>query len=85
MGRKPYSLTLTAEDLSAIAWVGNRYGWSEALSSMGEGENELAEHEAWEILSAFEADTEGGHQFFPCLNPESELAGKLFALMDSVV
>lgn len=80
-----YSLTLTPEDVSTIAFVGHRYGWAEALSSLGEGENELAEHEAWEIVSAFESDTEGGHSFFPMLNHESELAGKLFALMDEII
>lgn len=85
MERKPYTLTLDASDLCTIGFIGHRYGWSEALSSLGEGNNALAEHEAWELLSAFESDTEGGHSFFPMLSHDSELAGKLFALMDEIV
>ena len=80
-----YTLELTQEDISTIAFVGYRYGWSESLSDLGEGTNELAEHEAWELLSAFESDTEGGHSFFPMLSHDSELAGKLFELMGEVV
>jgi len=80
-----YTLNLTSEDVSTIAWVGHRYGWSEILSPYGEGENEIPEHKAWEIVSHFEIDTFGGHQFFPCLDHESELAGKLFAFMDSII
>lgn len=80
-----YTLALTSEDIDTIGFVGGRYAWSEALGSMGEGDNPLAEHEAWALQEAFEADTEGGHSFFPMLSHESELAGKLFALMESIV
>ena len=80
-----YTLHLTEEDITTIAFVGYRYGWSEVLSSLGEGENEIPEHEAWEIISAFEQDTEGGHSFFPMLNHRSELAGKLFLFMETIV
>ncbi len=80
-----YTLHLTSEDISTIAFVGYRYGWAEALSSLGEGENKLQEHEVWEINDAFQMDTEGGHSFFPMLDHSSELAGKLFMLMESIV
>ena len=80
-----YNITLTQEDVETISFVGHRYAWAEALSGLTEGENIIPEHEAWEIMFAFESDTEGGHQFFPMLNLQSELAGKLFAFLDSIV
>ncbi len=80
-----YTLTLTEEDISTIGFVGGRYDWSEAISSLVEGENEIPEYEAWEINDAFNRDTEGGHSFFPMLNHQSELAGKLFAFMEEIV
>lgn len=81
-----YTLTLTPEDISDIHFVGGRYFWSEALSECcGEGRNELPEHVAWEILDAFERDTEGGHSFFPMLDLGSELARKLFAFMEAII
>jgi len=72
-----YTLSLTEEDITTIDFVGGRYGWSRALRRMEVGENRIAEHEAWEICEAFEADTEGGHSPFPMLDPRSELAEKL--------
>lgn len=80
-----YTLALTQEDIDTIGFVGHRYAWSEALGGLGEGDNPLAEHEAWALQEAFEQDTEGGHSFFPMLSHESELAGKLFTLMESIV
>lgn len=80
-----YTLALTSEDIDTIGFVGGRYAWSEALWSMAEGDNPLAEHEAWALQEAFESDTEGGHSFFPMLSHQSDLAGKLFALMDEIV
>lgn len=80
-----YSLTLTAEDVEAIAHVGRRYSWSAALLSLAEGQNEIPEHEAWEIREAFEADMEGGHSPFPMLLPESELHAKLLRLWEEIV
>jgi len=80
-----YTLTLTSGDVYDIAYLGNRYCWSESLSSLGEGENKIPEHEAWEIKDAFEQDTEGGHSFFPMLDHSSDLARKLFAFMEEIV
>lgn len=80
-----YTLTLTEGDLKTIAWVGNRYCWSDALSGLEVGENTLAEHEAWEIRDEFEKDTEGGHSPFPLLAPDSELYAKLLHFWDSIV
>lgn len=80
-----YVLHLTQEDVSAIHFVGHRYAWSESLSSYGEGENNIPEHEAWALLEAFKEDTEGGHSFFPMLSHSSNLAGKLFRFMDEIV
>jgi hypothetical protein len=70
-----YQIHLTAEDIQTIEFVGGRYAWSDALlnfaPSIEEGERyaylELAEHEAWELVEAFEQDTEGGHSMFPML------------------
>lgn len=80
-----YRLVLTEEDIATIAFVGARYCWSEALSSMGEGENDIPEHEAWEIVAEFHADAFGGHSFFPMLRETCELAGKLFRFMKEIV
>ena len=62
-----YELELTEDNVKTIAFVGHRYGWSDALKSFAEGTNELAEHEAWEVREAIESDTEGGHSLFPML------------------
>jgi hypothetical protein len=80
-----YTLSLTAEDMDAIAFVGHRYFWSDALSALSEGDNHLSEAEAWAFAEAFEADTEGGHQYFPMLDPNSDLANKLHAFLVSIV
>jgi len=79
-----YILTLTQDDVDAIGFVGDRYAWAEALRAMEPGENRVAEHEAWEIAEAFEADTEGGHSPFPLLGP-SELRDKLQAFWDAII
>jgi hypothetical protein len=81
----PYSLTLTKDDIKAIDWAGGRYHWSTALFHLDEGINELAEHEAWEIVEACERDTEGGHSYFPCLSSDSNLAAELYRLIEEVV
>ncbi len=80
-----YTLTLTANDLLTIGFVGGRYAWSEALSGLSLGVNALEEYEAWEIGEAFEADTEGGHSPFPMLDPHSELFDKLLAFWQAIV
>lgn len=81
-----YRLDLTQSDIDTASFVGNRYDWSLALLRLcSEGENELAEHEAWELFEAFQKDTDGGHNFFPMLDPRSDLSGKLYRLMDKIV
>jgi hypothetical protein len=45
----------------------------------------LTEPLAWDIQSAFEADTEGGHSMFPMLAPDSDLYAKLQAFVNSIV
>lgn len=80
-----YRITLTANDVITILCVGHRYCWSNWALRLVEGNNELAEHEAWEFREAIEADMEGGHTPFPMLNPESELYSKLWAFFSSVV
>lgn len=80
-----YVLTLTEADVRDIAFVGDRYAWSDALRSLDAGENQLAEHEAWRIAEAFATDTEGGHQPFPMLDPRSDLARRLTAFWNSIV
>lgn len=80
-----YKLTLTQEDIDTIAFVGNRYCWSSALFGLSVGENNIPEHGAWKIDSAFKRDTEGGHGFFPMLDPYSKLTYKLFAFMDKII
>jgi hypothetical protein len=83
-----YTLELTAEDHRTIAFVGDRYNWSAALSKYASDEPEpieLSEPEAWALADAFEADTEGGHSPFPMLDGRSELAGKLYRFWESIV
>lgn len=76
-----YKLHLTETEMNDIAFVGYRYCWSNALlDHCIEGENEIPEHIAWELREAFEADTEGGHSFFPMLDSRSELCEKLVTL-----
>jgi hypothetical protein len=87
-----YTLTFTEQETDSIDFVGYRYSWSAALQKLlaydDDGKPEtisLQEHEAWELVSAFEADTEGGHSFFPMLDHRSELARKLFHFLESIV
>jgi len=80
-----YALELTEQDVETIAHVGYRYGWSDALSHLEEGINNIPEHEAWEIKGAFDSDTEGGHQFFPMLASCSDLCTKLVKFYMEIV
>lgn len=80
-----YLLTLTDEDVDAIAFVGDRYAWSDALRGLEPGENHLTEPEAWTIKEAFESDMEGGHSPFPMLDSESLLYEKLTTFWLSIV
>ena len=80
-----YELNLTSDDIKTIAFVGDRYSWSAILSKYSEGENDIPEHEAWEIKDAFEEDMEGGHSIFPMLDPDSELYDKLLKFYNSIV
>jgi hypothetical protein len=80
-----YVLSLTDADVRDIAFVGSRYAWSDALSALDAGENRLAEHEAWRIVEAFEADIEGGHSPFPMLDPRSDLCARLTVFWNSIV
>ena len=80
-----YHLVLTELDVRTIAFVGDRYAWSDALRTLEVGDNELTEPEAWRIKEAFESDMEGGHSPFPLLDEYSELHGKLVAFWDRIV
>ena len=81
----PYTLTLTAEDVQTIQFVGGRYGWSHSLRGMETGTNEISEADAWEIKDAITEDTFGGHSLFPMLDHRSDLASNLLDLLDSIV
>lgn len=81
-----YTLVLSESDLSTAHHVGHRYAWSQwILDTCEVGANALAEHQAWELAEAIEADCEGGHSPFPMLNPHSELYEKLSTLAESIV
>ena len=80
-----YHLDLTAEDVSAIRFVGGRYAWSWSLRGMTEGTNKVSEASAWEIQAACEEDTNGRHSMFPMLAQDSALYGKLMTLLESIV
>lgn len=81
----PYHLTLQAEDFDTIAFVGERYWWSQALMWFGEGTTPLTEAKAWELKEKFERDTEGGHQMFPMLDPDSRLGKELHRFLEAIV
>lgn len=80
-----YTLALTDEDVRTIAFIGDRYAWSNALRVLEAGENQIAEREAWRIVEAFANDTGGGHSPFPMLDPRSPLYERLIAFWTSVV
>ena len=80
-----YTLNLTEEDILTIAFVGGRYSWSTALRCLEVGKNEIAEHEAWEIMEAIDEDMEGGHSWFPMLDDTSGLYAKLQDFWESIV
>tara|TARA_E500000331_G_C16833432_1_gene530284 strand:+ start:317 stop:568 length:252 start_codon:yes stop_codon:yes gene_type:complete len=81
-----YTLEITDEDMQAIGFARGRYDWATTLSNEVEiGTNDLAEHKAWEIMEAIEADMEGGHSPFPCLCPQSDLYSKLVKFWQEIV
>jgi hypothetical protein len=83
MDQAPFlTLNFSKEDIATINWVGYRYNWSEELQKhvSEPGPVEFTEEEVSELSAAFDRDTEGGHDFFPCLRPGSELASKLQTL-----
>jgi hypothetical protein len=92
MLQKPYNIDLTDDEAETIDFVGYRYEWSSALQNLLSFDEDgnvlpvrLTESEAWNLRDAFELDTEGGHSFFPMLDPSSELARKLHAFMERIV
>lgn len=74
-----YTLKLTEQDLDTIHFVSDRYCWSGELSKHAHeaGDLALTEEDLCNICEQFEADTEGGHSFFPMLDPGSLLFRKL--------
>jgi hypothetical protein len=82
-----YELDLTADDLTTIWFVGNRYGWSNSLIQLGlsEGVNNLTESEAWGVADGINSDCEGGHDGYPMLDTRSDLCEKLHNLYLSIV
>lgn len=80
-----YKLTLTQGEIDAIDFAGYRYGWSSCLQNIGvvEGDNDIAEHEAWELQAYIEEDTEEGRTCIPLAAPE--FASKLWAFCDQIV
>ena len=79
-----YRLELTAEDVRTIHQVGDRYFWSEVLSTYEPGSHEIAATRAHDIAMAMEEDTEGGHMLFPMLAQDCELRHKLTAFLEEV-
>lgn len=82
-------LVLTKDEVTTIRWVGHRYGWSSALMKFGVGRNLLSQIDEWDIHAGIEADMEGGHDAFPCLDTRSDvgsdLADKLMSIYMGVV
>ena len=76
---------LPEQDISIIAFVGNRYCWSTAMLGLLVGVNELTEPEAWALNEAIDADADGNHQILPMLDHDSELAAKILAFCESIV
>jgi hypothetical protein len=66
-----YTLTLTSDDIDAILFSGDRYGWSSCLNDLNveEGDNNLAEHEAWDLQAYLEEDTENFRTSIPLAAP----------------
>ena len=80
-----YLLTLTDADIETIAFVGDRYSWSDSLRSLVAGDNVMSEPEAWSIRDAIEQDMIGGHDAYPMLDRDSTLCLKLHNLYQSIV
>ena len=80
-----YLLTLTEQDIATIAFVGGRYGWSDALRTLEAGDNVLTESEAWAIRDGIEEDMIGAHNAYPMLHSDSTLLDKLHTLYQSII
>jgi hypothetical protein len=83
-----YTLRLTKKEADTVGWVGGRYCWSDALLSYidcAESEQgaQLTLEDMTYLKEQFIEDTEGGHDFFPCLLPGSSLYSKLCELYRS--
>lgn len=70
--RPTYTLYLSAPELEALQWIGNRYSWSDALLMLTSEEEDGTimacgtESDWWEVREAVEMDTIGGHSPYPC-------------------
>lgn len=81
-----YTINLTAADVETIAFVGDRYNWSDwAERNLHEGANDLTESQAWAFNDAIREDTQGSHCRFPLLAEDSELYAELNAFVESIV
>lgn len=80
----PYTLELTAGDVSIIARIGGGHAWSDVLADMEAGANRITGAEAFELRDAFYVDTCGGAFLFPGIAPGSKLRAKLVAFLDAL-
>lgn len=74
------AITFSKEDIDTITWVGDSYSWASIMSKyvFEDGEEVVfSDSDVQVIAEEFDSDTEGGHNYFPLLNPASELAEKL--------
>jgi hypothetical protein len=87
-----YKLTLTADDYSALEWIGHRYSHGDDLLSIlnkcqyewadGLACNkayQIPEHLAWELQEKINADD------LACIDPRSDLYRKLRAFADNII
>ena len=80
-----YTLTLTADDIRAIDFAGDRYYWSSVLLEFGvvEGDNILAEHQAWDLEGYINEDTQDRRTHIPLAAPSLEY--KLLDFCDRII
>ena len=80
-----YTLTLTAADIQAIDFAGYRYYWSDVLREFGvvEGDNVLAEHQAWDLQGYINEDTQELRTDIPLAS--ASLQRKLLDFCDRIV
>jgi hypothetical protein len=85
-----YEAEISDQDLRALEFAEGRYGWASIIDHVEEEDDgtvwiRMRESDAWRWRDEVDEDMEGGHDAFPLLDTQSELANTLYDLYQGIV